>query len=400
VGPKHSKATREILREEYAKGIPCSILSTRFNIPASTIKDWRRTERWPRLALAESLSLVDGGMPSAEAARLSDLERALASARASAAKWHALHGAVTRQYDDLARASGIARQAGQPEITKIHQRVPGEDGPTEAIVTMVASDWHVEEIVERDTVNGLNEYNPDIAKERAGRFFRGGQRLLSIIERDVNASTLVLALLGDFITNELHEDSVESNAMPPVQAIILAQDLLASGIAFLVDNFKGRIIIPCHSGNHGRTTKHVHSALEHGHSLEYFMYHSLANAFKGEPRVEFLIAQAYHSYVDYFGSLVRFHHGHSIKYHGGVGGLYIPTNKAIAQWNRAMPVSLDVFGHYHTQKDGGNFLSNGSLIGYNGYALRGKFDYEPPKQTLFAVDNKHGRTFCNPIYVR
>jgi hypothetical protein len=63
---------------------------------------------------------------------------------------------------------------------------------------------------------------------------------------------------------------------------------------------------------------------------------------------------------------VRFHHGHSIRYAGGVGGIYIPTNKAIAQWNKGRHADLDVFGHFHQLRDGGNFICNGSLIGYNG----------------------------------
>jgi hypothetical protein len=43
---------------------------------------------------------------------------------------------------------------------------------TESTAVLVASDWHIEEIVNPETVNYLNEYNPDIAKQRAIKFWQ------------------------------------------------------------------------------------------------------------------------------------------------------------------------------------------------------------------------------------
>ena len=80
-----------------------------------------------------------------------------------------------------------------------------------------------------------------------------------------------------------------------------------------------------------------------------------------------------------------------------MGGIFIPANKAIAQWNKVQWADLDVFGHFHQMKDGGNFVSNGSLIGFNAYALSIKADYEHPKQAFFLIDRKRGRTITAPI---
>ena len=104
--------------------------------------------------------------------------------------------------------------------------------------------------------------------------------------------------------------------------------------------------------------------------------------------------------MDVYDKTIRFHHGHAMRYYGGVGGIYIPVNKAIAQWNKARPASLDIFGHFHQLKDGGIFVSNGSLIGWSPYSMRIKADYEEPKQAFIVIDNKHGRTFTCPIYVK
>lgn len=269
---------------------------------------------------------------------------------------------------------------------------------SEGTAVIVASDWHVEERVAGE-VGGLNTYSLDIAKKRATQFFQGGLRLVNLLEQDIAIPTVVLALLGDFISNDIHEEFPDVNQLTPMHAIVYAQNLLISGIEFWLANSKFNLVIPCHSGNHARTTKTTRFSVENGHSLEYLMYLHLAAYFRNEPRVKFIIPEGYHSFMNIYGTIVRFHHGHSVKYNGGVGGLYIPVNKAIGQWNKARQADLDVFGHFHQQRDGGNFVSNGSLIGYNGFAIAIKADFEPPKQVMFLMDKKRGKTATWPILV-
>ena len=276
--------------------------------------------------------------------------------------------------------------------------VPKENtNTTEGTVVWVASDWHTDEKVEGDTISNLNHFTPDIAKRRADTFFRGGLRLTDILARDVNVKTIVLALLGDFITGHIHPDFQELTDTQPIHSVIRVQNMLASGIRYILDNSKYDLVIPCHSGNHGRTTEKTRFATENGHSLEFYMYNFLADYFKDEPRVKFVISTGYHSYVDIYGTKVRFHHGHELRYAGGVGGIYIPVNKAIAQWNKARKADLDIFGHFHQLRDGGNFICNGSLIGYNAFALSIKADFETPRQALLLIDSKRGKTCVWPI---
>lgn len=268
----------------------------------------------------------------------------------------------------------------------------------EATVIILASDWHIEERVNPETVNGLNKHNLDIARKRAVEFFQHALRLTDILGRDVEITTMVLALLGDFITGDIHEELLETAEIEPTLAIIEAQKLLVSGIQFLLDNSKLNFVIPCHSGNHARTTRESRHATEAGHSLEYVMYHMLADHFRSESRVKFIIPRSYHSFVRVYGEVIRFHHGHNLRYGGGVGGLTIPVNKAIAQWNKSRKdVTLDCFGHWHTRFDGGNFIANGSNIGFNAFAVSIKASFDKPTQVLFLIDKKRGKTFVCPI---
>jgi hypothetical protein len=272
----------------------------------------------------------------------------------------------------------------------------------ESVVTAVAvaSDWHWAEQVHADNVNGLNEYTPTIAKSRAEAFFRNTVKLTEIFRKSSRMDTLVLALLGDFINGELREEAMQNNAELTMDEVLSVSEVLISGIQYILDNTDLALVVPCHSGNHARVTRKIHVSTEAGNSLEYVMYHMLARHFKGEKRVKFIIPTSYHSFLDIAGYTIRFHHGHALRYAGGIGGLFIPAFKAISQWNKARHADLDVFGHFHQTKDGGNFVCNGSLIGWNEYANFIKADFEKPKQTFFLIDHKRQeKTVTTPIFL-
>ena len=291
-------------------------------------------------------------------------------------------------------------QASYEIVPSSHQ---GSDNEGTAVV--VLSDWHCEEIVKPGQVNGLNEHNPDVSLTRTTKMFKAALNLIHLLGERIEIPHIILALLGDFITGNIHgEENAETNAMQPTHAVIYAMNMLISGIDFLLAHTQATFVVPCHSGNHARTTLKTRFSAENGHSLEYLMYLTLAAHYRHDPRITFLIAEGMHSYIDLYpedpGKMtLRFHHGHAVKYGGGVGGIYIPVNKAIAQWSKARHADLDVFGHFHQMRDGGNFLCNGSLIGYNTFALSIKADYEKPRQLLFLIDKKRGRTCTWPILV-
>ena len=287
-----------------------------------------------------------------------------------------------------------------PQIFDIPVRTPSTD--SESVAIILASDWHSEEEVLSGQVGGLNTHNLDVGMKRANNFWRGAQRLLGIFQKDTKIKTVVLGLLGDFLTNSIHEDGAESNLLPPSDAIYRVQNMLLSGIHFLLTTTDANLHIVCHSGNHGRMTKEQRVSTETGNSLEQYMYYNLRDLLKNESRITFQIAEGYHSYVTLFNGAytIRFHHGHGMNYGGGVGGIYIPVQKSINQWNKGKKADLDCFGHFHTSTNAANFVSNGSLIGYSAYALRIKADYEPPTQSFFLVNKKYNaKSMYTPIFV-
>ena len=275
--------------------------------------------------------------------------------------------------------------------------LPTAGSKSEATAIWLASDWHVGEKVTLGQTNNINEYNPTLSKYRGEEYFRNGLKLTKMLGQDVEIKTIILALLGDFITGHLHSQAVETNYLPPAEEALYAQEIIASGIEYILENSKYDLIVPCASGNHGRTTKFSEFGSENGHSWEYFMYCNLRDHFRNEKRVTFIISEGAHTYIDVFQYPVRFLHGHDIKFGGGVGGITIPVNKAIAQWDKGKKAYLTCFGHFHQKLDGNFFVANGSMIGYNSFALSIKASAEPPAQQMFLIDRERGKTIVAPI---
>lgn len=308
------------------------------------------------------------------------------------AKYEALMAETDRLKSELEAATILSSHQGaslaipRPKANK-----------REATAVALASDWHAEEPVDPDKVSGLNEYSVEIFKRRSGWFFRNLKSLIAKESEHVNIPRLVLWLGGDFFTGNIHEDTSEANELGLMDAAMLVQDSIVSGIKFLVGETDLEIVVPCSSGNHGRITKERRIKTEQENSLERYMYSNISKEFASEPRVKMILPEGYHTYLDLYGMTLRFHHGHSISYGGGVGGITIPVNKSIASWNIAKRADLDCFGHFHQRIHSKLFVSNGSMIGYNEYAVSIKAPYEEPTQAFFLIDSKHGKTTEAPI---
>lgn len=274
----------------------------------------------------------------------------------------------------------------------------GSGGQAVAVAFAIASDWHVEENVKKESVNNSNEYTMAIAKQRAEKFFQHTLQLVEKEQHTVKIDTLVLALLGDFFSGNIHEELLAACEVGPQDAMLFAQNLVASGIEYLLKNSKLKLVVPCTVGNHSRMTHKVHVSNEQGNSLEWAMYNFLAKYFAKEKRVTFVLSRSYHNYIDVFGYVIRFHHGHAIQYGGGLGGITVPVIKAINRYNDDRKAYLDVFGHFHNRIDGGRFIANGCLIGDSPYGKRLGFTGRP-EQAFFLIDQKRGKTVVAPILV-
>lgn len=337
-------------------------------------------------------NLAPAGDISTEDLVMIDLDKVKAKSEASSVSKK--YDALMDEYNKLKKALDIKGDMVRP-LQSFSIPQPSKQSDT-SVAVVLASDWHYEEEIRPESVNYLNDYNLKIADSRIKTFFSNTAKMLQKEQQDTKINTMILALLGDFITGNIHEDNIESSQLGVGEALWAVKSRIHAGIQYLLDNTNVNLVIPCHSGNHGRHTKKQRIANEKDNSLEWLIYKSLAEIWSSNKRVQFMVGDAYHSFVDVFpGYTIRFHHGHNVRYGGGVGGITIPINKAIAQWNRNRPVQLDCMGHFHQYADGGNFVVNSSLIGFSPYAISIKGAYERPSQSFFLINGKYKEKTCS-----
>lgn len=313
------------------------------------------------------------------------------------------------QLDDLVRRlrEANARHAFI-ESAAVHREPPRilprerVSGIREMTAVVLASDWHVEEPVDPVSIAFRNEYNLEIASQRIERFFR---EIIWNFEHHrasgrIAIRDLVLWLGGDLYSGFIHDELIESNELSPVEVVRWLLPRLRDGIATLLEHLAlERLVVPCSHGNHGRTTKRPRVATGHANSFDWLLYHSLADEFRHDRRVEFFITASAHQYVQVYDATVHFHHGDEVKYQGGVGGLGIPLLKAVPMWDSVKPADLHCIGHWHQLKDYGRAIVNGSLIGFNAYAQSIRAQFELPRQAMFYLDTSGEKSMLTPLRV-
>jgi len=343
----------------------------------------------------EQETATTGGEPSLV---LDDLE--LRRERAETKKWKRSYSEALKRIEEM----GVQQEVidSLPTVQAPVPIIPAKgDSADEAVAVFMTSDWHIEEQVDPHTIEGRNEFNPEIASRRLRKMWKSA---LKVIDKERRLSTIdecIVAVLGDLITGYIHDELVESNFLSPTQALELAQDELVAGLTFFADHGKfKKIHVLCCVGNHGRTTQKRRVSTANQNSYEWFMYRQVAKWFQNDDRFDFSVAGGYHLSQDVLGTNLRYHHGEYVRYGGGVGGLTIPFNKAVQGWNKnnPKPADFDLMGHYHSLHFLPDGIINGSVIGWNAFANSLKARFEEPQQALFLVAKDHGPTCFNRIW--
>jgi hypothetical protein len=324
------------------------------------------------------------------ARRISKLSKEVEGAkrRAAAAEQARDNAEARADYLDIIKGSADAHRISPKNLT----------GESAAI--LVLSDWHYEENIDPAKVGGRNEYNPTIASKRIRGIFQKTAALVDVSRGLTKIDELIIAPIGDMITGYIHEELVEGNWLSPTEACLAVQDELVSGIDFLIREIKPkRVVVPTAIGNHGRCTQKMRIGTAAENSFEWLMYRNLAWHYRRHnPKVQWIVGNGYHNVIEVKGRKVRLHHGDAIRYQGGVGGITVPVNKALAAWNQSERVDLDIFGHWHQSLEHRSWVSNGSLIGYGPYSVFIKAEFEEPSQSLVVMSRQRGKIMNLKVY--
>lgn len=277
---------------------------------------------------------------------------------------------------------------------------PKRGGRGEATAIICASDWHYEEKVNREAVNGVNEFDLQIAERRALQFWASAASLVDMCRTRSRIDSIVVNFLGDMINGMIHEEFVATNGLTPAEAVLVVFEHLVSGLEFLKKETKAKEIkVVCVCGNHGRFTKKRWSKKGPGMSFEWMLYNMLAKWFtaRKDKVIQFVLPRGDMTYIKIYDRVIRVTHGDNIQYCGGLGGVHIPLRKAIDTWNTQIRADYNYFGHWHTDLTGEDYRISGSLIGYNEYSIRIKARFQRPSQAFELQHPRFGATARFPI---
>lgn len=272
------------------------------------------------------------------------------------------------------------------------------------VPTLFASDWHFGEVVRPAEIGGVNEYNIQIANERARTFITVAIELLRKHIHGGKYPGCIFILGGDMLSGDIHEELSETNEMPTMPALIELVGVLSWCIRTLADEF-GAVFVPCVTGNHGRTSRKPRAKRRNHTNFDWLLYQMLAKVFEADKRVSFLIPEGPDAYYKVFGTRYLLTHGDQFRGGDGMIGALGPVARGDKK-KRARNVQTDksfdvmLLGHWHQYLHTGRFIVNGTLKGYDEYADANNFDVEPAQQALWITHPQHGITFRMPVYVQ
>jgi len=353
----------------------------------------RKAQAW--LATDEGKAWAEKEMPTADAsgvdlkAQLKDVERQLREMERVN-----ISAAAIRRY--------IFNLANEPVETPkwlIKRRDPSSIG----IPTLFCSDWHWGEVVAPSEINFVNQYNMEIARARVRNLVETTVFLLKDCFANPKYEGFILALGGDMVTGDIHEELTATNDAPIMPTVI---DLFGA-IIWMIDellNHFPKIFVPCVSGNHGRNTRKIQMKQRNPTNFDWLLYMLLARHYQGEPRVTFMIP-------DGSDALYRVYHHrylltHGDQFRGGdsmIGALGPITRGDHKKRSRNGQIDMEydtmIMGHWHQLIQLTRLVVNGSLKGYDEYAYQNNFGFEIPQQALWITHPKHGITFQMPVHL-
>jgi hypothetical protein len=268
--------------------------------------------------------------------------------------------------------------------------------------TLFLSDLHWGERVFPAQVNGSNEYNLVIAHERLKRVITSSVRLLRDYLTGGEYDGFVLALGGDMVSGNIHEELRETNDAQILACVVDLYENLVPAIELLADEF-GRVFVPCVVGNHGRLDKKPRAKGAARDNFEWILYQFLYKHFLKDSRVTIVVSESLDYLYKVHNTTYLLTHGDQFRGGSGISGPMTPWalgdhRKRKRQDAIKQPYDVMIFGHWHQLFWGnGGFICNGSLKGYDEYAFRSNFSFQAAMQALWVTHPDKGITFQMPV---
>lgn len=275
------------------------------------------------------------------------------------------------------------------------------------IPTILCSDWHIGETIFKNQVDGVNEFNKEIFHLRTERLFTRSVYLLDHGLSKTNYEGIVLAIAGDLLSGNIHEELRETNWEPVFKTTQDLVETLMAGIHMLKAKFK-RVFIPWVVGNHGRIDKKPRAKNAVYDNYEWNLAQQLHSRFLKDTNVHFQISDSFTTNWKIYSTRYFMTHGDDFRGGSGISGPILPwtlgehrlrKQRNGMSWWTGLELSFDVlvFGHWHTRHHAPTFISNGCLCGFNEYTKKKGYPFQDPQQSLWLTSPDRGITWQVPI---
>ena len=292
----------------------------------------------------------------------------------------------------------------------------GRRSSTPQVVVAPLSDLHVGANVDFEQMSGLNSYDIDIFNKR---LYGWATQLLSLVEYRRNIAPvkeLVIPMLGDMVSGDIHEELARTNIDNCMQQMIRGANLIAQAIMFLAPHFE-KISIPCVVGNHGRKTRKPPMKDKYM-DLDYMLYQWVAAYLRNQEHITFSIPKAFLNSFEVGNRNILIMHGDSISGAGstqaiskGVTGLraflqYRNTlEDAVFTSQDDMVTQFDsvMMGHFHRIEEidigTGTIYICGTMKGGDEFAAQRLHAINKPRQLVTYWHPKYGNVGKEVIYL-
>ncbi len=274
---------------------------------------------------------------------------------------------------------------------------------SKVIATAILSDIHYGEVVDPAQVEWINKYDLEIANKRLETFFDKVCMLGGGIYADMSVEGLVLALAGDLLSGNIHDELAQTNDCTILEATISLSEKVCAGIEQLKKTYS-KIHIPCVVGNHSRNYVGRPKAKNYvKDNYEFILYYMIEKHFNHDDAVTFQISESTDLTYKIYNTVFRLTHGANFRSGNGLAGPLIPVKRAdhkLRTRSTAVDNSYDclLLGHFHQYLSAPDIVMNGSIIGTGEYSYMGQFSHQVPQQSFFLTDAAHGRIADFPIF--
>ena len=320
-----------------------------------------------------------------EAAQVTAEARASRSAATAKAELKAL---AKRTLELEAAVEFMHSAPAHPPVVSTPSARP-KSGKRIATPVFLVSDTHFGEHVTLAETMGKNEYDLEIAAKRMAKCWDNMLWLRKDMTRTQTCDDTVLALNGDIVSGDIHDELRETNDGGLRAQCDAAVAAILPGIRAMAAATPGVLHVVCIGGNHGRLTHKQQIKNGTQHSVEHIGVYDPLRRYLGDlkGKVAWHIPQAERHLMNVHGYRVSTQHGTMIRSQGGIGGTLVPMTRWVTRDNAA---DLYMFGHFHEADAYGKVIKNGALIGSSAYTAWLGIEDRPPEQVAFVLDADRG----------